>query len=83
MPAPTALVQPVAAPETALVPAPEQDDELLLDIQDANAVDPSVVAPPTTGEDTDMVVDEEGRPRFAPGKDIVRLGGQFREEDFH
>jgi RNA-binding protein PNO1 len=83
MPAPTALVQPVAAPETALVPAPEQDDELLLDIQDANAVDPSAVAPPATGEDTDMVVDEEGRPRFAPGKDIVRLSGQFTEEDFH
>ena len=83
MPAPTALVQPVAAPETALVAAPEQEDQLLLDIQDANAVDPSAVAPPTTGEDTDMVVDEEGRPRFAPGKDVVCLDRQFRKEGFH
>ncbi|KAK4041387.1 hypothetical protein C8A01DRAFT_34585 [Parachaetomium inaequale] len=70
MPAPTALVQPAAAPEAALVPAPEQDDELLVDMQDANTVEPSAVAPPTTAEDTDMAIDEEGRPRFAPGKDV-------------
>ncbi|KAH6631553.1 hypothetical protein F5144DRAFT_571471 [Chaetomium tenue] len=70
MPAPTALVQPAAAPEVALVPVPEQEDELLVDMQDANTVDPNAIAPPTTGEEADMVVDEEGRPRFAPGKDI-------------
>lgn len=71
MPAPTALLQPAAVPEAALVPVPEQEDELLVDMQDANTVDPTAIAPPTTAEETDMVVDEEGRPRFAPGKDIV------------
>ncbi|KAK4247944.1 hypothetical protein C7999DRAFT_31623 [Corynascus novoguineensis] len=71
MPAPTALVQPAAAAEpVAAVPAPEQNDELLVDMQEASAVEPSAVAPPTNAEDTDMAIDEEGRPRFAPGKDV-------------
>jgi hypothetical protein len=70
MPAPTALVQPIAAPEAAL-PALEQEDELLVDMQEANTAEPSAAAPPTAADDTDMAIDEEGRPRFAPGKDIV------------
>ncbi|KAK4158088.1 hypothetical protein C8A00DRAFT_11139 [Chaetomidium leptoderma] len=70
MPAPTALVQPAPTPEAALVHVPEQEDELLVDMQDANTVEPSAVAPPTAAEDTDMAIDEEGRPRFAPGKDV-------------
>ncbi|KAH6856849.1 hypothetical protein B0I37DRAFT_368564 [Chaetomium sp. MPI-CAGE-AT-0009] len=70
MPAPTALIQPAAVPEAVPVPAPEQDDELLVDMQDANTVEPNAVAPPTTTEESDMAIDEEGRPRFAPGKDV-------------
>lgn len=71
MPAPTALVQPAAAPEPAVAPAPEQKDELLVDMQEASAVEPTAVAPPANADDTDMAIDEEGRPRFAPGKDVV------------
>lgn len=70
MPAPTALAQPAPAPELVPVATPEQDDELLVDMQGVNA-EPSAVAPPTDAEDTDMAIDEEGRPRFAPGKDVV------------
>jgi RNA-binding protein PNO1 len=82
MPAPTALVQPAAVPEAVPVPAPEQDDELLVDMQDANTVEPNAIEPPTTSEEADMAIDEEGRPRFAPGKDVVRLDRQFTKEDF-
>ena len=71
MPAPTALLQ-APAPELVSAPAPEQQqDELLVDMQEAST-EPSAVAPPTAAEDTDMAIDEEGRPRFAPGKDVVR-----------
>ncbi|KAK4130073.1 hypothetical protein BT67DRAFT_446038 [Trichocladium antarcticum] len=70
MPAPTALQQPIAAPEAALVSAPGTEDELLLDMQDTNLAEPSAAAPPAISEDTEMAVDEEGRPRFAPGKDV-------------
>lgn len=71
MPAPTARLQPIEAPENTAIPvSAEQEDELLLDVQDAaNLTDPSAAAPPQN-DDTEMVVDEEGRPRFAPGKDI-------------
>lgn len=73
MPAPTRLLQPTEGTETVSVPVvAERDDELLLDIQDVNPIDPNAIAPPPTSEDTEMVVDEEGRPRFAPGKDAVR-----------
>ncbi|KAL2159441.1 hypothetical protein VTH06DRAFT_2446 [Thermothelomyces fergusii] len=70
MPAPTALAQPAAAPEPVAVPAVEQKDELLVDMQEASALEPTAVAPPTNAEDADMAIDEEGRPRFAPGKDV-------------
>ncbi|KAK4100901.1 hypothetical protein N658DRAFT_496987 [Parathielavia hyrcaniae] len=70
MPAPTALVQPPPAPEAVPLPTPEQDDELLVDMQEAGTSEISAVAPPTTAEDTEMAIDEEGRPRFAPGKDV-------------
>jgi len=70
MPAPTALVQPAAAPDTVPLPGQEQDDELLVDMQEAGTFELSAVAPPQTAEDTDMAIDEEGRPRFAPGKDV-------------
>jgi hypothetical protein len=71
MPAPTALLQPNPAPETVPAPAPEQQDELLVDMQDSSVAEPSAVAPSTATEDTDMAIDEEGRPRFAPGNDVV------------
>ncbi|KAK4121712.1 hypothetical protein N657DRAFT_647906 [Parathielavia appendiculata] len=70
MPAPTSLIQPPPAPEAVLLPAPEQEDELLVDMQEASTTKPSAVAPPTTEEDAEMAIDEEGRPRFAPGKDV-------------
>ncbi|KAK0666473.1 hypothetical protein QBC41DRAFT_325676 [Cercophora samala] len=72
MPAPTALLQPTAALENTAVPIQtEQEDELILDVQDAAGLtDPAAAAPPPNGEDNEMVVDEEGRPRFAPGKDV-------------
>ncbi|KAK0621729.1 hypothetical protein B0T17DRAFT_641885 [Bombardia bombarda] len=70
MPAPTALLQPTAAPEAVALPTADQDDEFLLDAQDVNLADPTVAEPPTNSEDTEMAVDEEGRPRFAPGKDV-------------
>jgi len=79
MPAPTRLLQPTEGAENVSVPVvAEQDDELLLDIQDVNPADPNAIAPPPTSEDTEMVVDEEGRPRFAPGKDVVRCGTGLR-----
>ncbi|KAL2258569.1 hypothetical protein VTK26DRAFT_8082 [Humicola hyalothermophila] len=70
MPAPTALLQkPDPAPEAAPAPAPE-NEELVLDMQDSTLAEPAAPAPPTNAEDTEMAVDEEGRPRFAPGKDV-------------
>jgi len=56
------------------LPAPgPADDELILDMQESDFADPSTGLPPAAeAEDTEMAVDEEGRPRFAPGKDIVR-----------
>ena len=71
MPAPTALAQPIAAPEATPLPAAGHEDELLVDMQEANTTEPTEVAPPATADDTDMAIDEEGRPRFAPGQDVV------------
>ncbi|KAK1759164.1 Pre-rRNA-processing protein PNO1 [Echria macrotheca] len=71
MPAPTALLKPTAAPESVPLPAPEQEDAELLDVQQSDFATPSAPGQPETDpEDTDMAVDEEGRPRFAPGKDV-------------
>ncbi len=71
MPAPTALVQPPAAPEASPAPAAQQEDEFLLEMQEANPAEPSAVAPTEPTDDTEMAIDEEGRPKFAPGKDVV------------
>ncbi|KAL2120377.1 hypothetical protein VTJ04DRAFT_4403 [Mycothermus thermophilus] len=72
MPAPTALLQPASAPENVPLPAPQDDDELLVDMQQATTQpDAAAAAPPQPAQDTtDMAIDEEGRPKFAPGKDI-------------
>ena len=70
MPAPTALLQ--AAQEPAVAALPEHDDdELILDVNETNLTDATAILPPA--DDNEMQVDEEGRPRFAPGKDIVRF----------
>lgn len=76
MPAPTAKKVEVDFNSDPAVPLtdPDQDEELL----DASAEIPAgadlVLEPVTDADqvDTDMVVDEENRPRFAPGKDTVR-----------
>ena len=44
-----------------------QDDDLLLDAPHPTTTE----VQPAAGEDTEMTVDEEGRPRFAPAKNIV------------
>lgn len=71
MPAPTALIQPVEAPAaTTPLPVADQQDELLVDMQEASTIEPAAAAPPAAADETDMAIDEEGRPRFAPGQDV-------------
>ncbi|KAK1771419.1 Pre-rRNA-processing protein PNO1 [Phialemonium atrogriseum] len=73
MPAPTALAKAStdAPPDNVPLPEPDQDEELLLDAPDAVPSDPNAFQPASNeAEDTEMAVDEEGRPRFAPGKDV-------------
>ncbi|RDW77326.1 eukaryotic type KH-domain-containing protein [Coleophoma cylindrospora] len=70
MPAPTALLrQPEELGEAASAPLPnnDQDDELILDAPEA--IPSESTAMQVTGDaDTEMHIDEEGRPRFAPAK---------------
>jgi len=49
----------------------EDDDELLLDAPAAEPTDLNLVQP--AEGDTEMHIDEEGRPRFAPSKNAVRI----------
>jgi hypothetical protein len=49
----------------------DQDDEFLLDAPEAVSLETNVIQP-AGGEDSEMHIDEEGRPRFAPAKSIVR-----------
>jgi RNA-binding protein PNO1 len=74
MPAPTALLRTSdETPVEAQVPLPAaaQEDDFLLDAPEAVPSDPNALQAPTgQAEDSEMVVDEEGRPRFAPGKDV-------------
>ncbi|EPE31800.1 Eukaryotic type KH-domain (KH-domain type I) [Glarea lozoyensis ATCC 20868] len=68
MPAPTALVRrPEELAEAVSVPLPDQniDDELLLD---APTSETNTLQPIAGDADTEMHIDEEGRPRFAPAK---------------
>lgn len=48
----------------------DQDDELLLDVPSEMPIEAGAVQP--VEGDTEMTVDEEGRPRFAPAKQHVR-----------
>lgn len=63
MPAPTALLHPQPASEVPLPPA-DEDEELLLDAPGAIPSQVDVPKTPVENEDTEMVMDEEGRPRF-------------------
>ncbi|PFH63357.1 hypothetical protein XA68_13814 [Ophiocordyceps unilateralis] len=68
MPAPTALKRAETATERPV--AQEEHDELLLDAQDLPTAANTALAP-RQGDDNDaMAVDEEGRPQFAPAKDM-------------
>lgn len=75
MPAPTALLRrPEELAEAASVPLPQdEDDELLLDAPDMALSNTTANVPTGIGNDTEMLIDEEGRPRFAPAKNIVRI----------
>lgn len=46
-------------------------DDFLLDAQDDILGDESAFTPESENGDEAMAIDEEGRPRFAPSKDIV------------
>jgi RNA-binding protein PNO1 len=48
------------------------DDDLLLDAPDAPISETTVIQPTSGDGDTEMHIDEEGRPRFAPAKAFVR-----------
>jgi hypothetical protein len=70
MPAPTALLKPIAAPED--VPLPDQDDgELHIEATAEIPAEPDLVLQPVANEDVEMVEDEEGRPSFPRGADTV------------
>ncbi|TEY70376.1 hypothetical protein BOTCAL_0105g00180 [Botryotinia calthae] len=72
MPAPTALLRrPEELAEATNVPAPDQnqDDEFLLDAPEVTSADLDTILPPAT-DNSEMHIDEEGRPRFAPAKNI-------------
>lgn len=63
-----------ALPDSVPLPEPDNDEELLLDAPETAPSEPSAFEPASSEQDdTEMVVDEEGRPKFAPGKDVVRL----------
>ncbi|KAI9755137.1 MAG: pre-rRNA-processing protein pno1 [Chaenotheca gracillima] len=86
MPAPTALLRrpeefadDVATATTTPLPA-EQDEELLLDAGSAVPSDSTrnqILVDAQREEDTDMHIDEEGRPRFAAAKNV---DGPYRIE---
>lgn len=50
----------------------DNDQEFLLDAADVASADAEVMVPEAQDEGDSMAIDEEGRPRFAPSKDIVR-----------
>lgn len=50
----------------------DNDQEFLLDAADVASADAEMMVPEAQDEGDNMAIDEEGRPRFAPSKDIVR-----------
>lgn len=49
----------------------DNDQEFLLDAADAASAEAEVMVPEAVDAENSMAIDEEGRPRFAPSKDIV------------
>ncbi|KAE8452118.1 pre-rRNA-processing protein pno1 [Mollisiaceae sp. DMI_Dod_QoI] len=71
MPAPTALLRkPEELADAASIPLPleDQEDELLLDAPSEMLIEGGTVQP--AEGDTEMHIDEENRPRFAPAKQV-------------
>lgn len=50
------------------------ETEFVLDQSDDQPVDMDAVLQPMKDNEDAMAIDEEGRPRFAPSRDIVRFG---------
>jgi RNA-binding protein PNO1 len=48
-----------------------EDEELILDAPDAMTIDSSELLPLTNENTTEMHIDEEGRPKFAPATNSV------------
>lgn len=71
MPAPTAKKVEADFNTDPAIPLPEagQDEELLLDAPDLPD-DPDMILQRVEDDTAEMIVDEEDRPRFAPGNDV-------------
>ncbi|MCJ1482322.1 pre-rRNA-processing protein pno1 [Schaereria dolodes] len=73
MPAPTALLRrPEELAEAQATPLPQDNnDELLVDAGNTASLESTyTTAAPNLSEDTEMHIDEEGRPKFPPAKDV-------------
>jgi len=70
MPAPTALVhRPDELAEAEATPLPQDEDEdLLIDPSQPAIIDTTPSTAPVTSVDSEMQIDEEGRPKFSPAK---------------
>ncbi|ORY65796.1 uncharacterized protein BCR38DRAFT_339071 [Pseudomassariella vexata] len=77
MPAPTALKKPLedAAPFNIPLPQGDNDEDVLLNTADLNAmnVTESDILQPVAAPESQMDVDEEDRPSFAPAKDVEKI----------
>ncbi|MCJ1254988.1 pre-rRNA-processing protein pno1 [Lignoscripta atroalba] len=76
MPAPTALLRrPEELTEAQATPLPQEGGDVLL--VDANSTLPleieSTTPAPNLTDDTEMHIDEEGRPKFPPAKDVEQV----------
>ncbi|KAI9650142.1 pre-rRNA-processing protein pno1 [Ciborinia camelliae] len=72
MPAPTALLrrpEELAEATNVSLPNQNQDDDFLLDAPEVTSAELDTILPPAV-DDSEMHIDEEGRPRFAPAKNI-------------
>jgi RNA-binding protein PNO1 len=73
MPAPTAVKKAEETPlEVVAEPLPQEnnEDEFLLDAPDVPLAEGDFLGPKEQDGEESMAIDEEGRPRFAPAKDI-------------
>lgn len=75
MPAPTAKKVEVDFNTNPAIPLPEadKDEELLLDAPDLPDDPDMILQRVVDDHSAEMVVDEEDRPKFAPGNDVVRF----------